>query len=151
MSERLHRVLQVKLALREVNNQISLLSHRVSARAELKDIDLDTLDYLSQHGAMSASGLAKGIGLHPATLTGVLDRLEKSGWIRRERAENDRRAILVSIDPKRNSDLVALYSGMDSAMDGVVASYSEAELDVIADFLRRTAQAGQASTQELDA
>jgi DNA-binding MarR family transcriptional regulator len=150
-NERRHRELLVKQALREVNNQISLLSHRVSARAELKDIDLDTLDYLSQHGAMSATALAKGIGLHPATMTGVLDRLEKNGWIKRERAEHDRRAILVGIDPARNSDLFALYQGMNSAMDDVVAGFTDAELDTITEFLRRTASAGQASTEELDA
>jgi DNA-binding MarR family transcriptional regulator len=150
-TERRHRVLQVKRALREVNNQVSLLSHRVSARAEVKDIDLDTLDYLSQHGAMSATALARGIGLHPATMTGVLDRLEKSGWILRQRAEHDRRAVVIGIDPKRNADLVSLYAGMDSAMDEVVASFTDAELDVITAFLRRTTEAGQASTAELDA
>jgi DNA-binding MarR family transcriptional regulator len=150
-NERRHRVVLLKRALREVNNQISLLSHRVSTRAEVKDIDLDTLDYLSRHGAMSATALAKGIGLHPATMTGVLDRLEKGGWILRERSENDRRAILVGIDPKRNADLVKLYAGMDSAMDGVLASFTDEQLDTITDFLRRTADAGAASTEELDA
>jgi DNA-binding MarR family transcriptional regulator len=147
-TERRHRVLQVKRALREVNNQVALLSHRVSARAEVKDIDLDTL---SQHGAMSATSLARGIGLHPATMTGVLDRLEKSGWILRQRAEHDRRAVVIGIDPKRNADLVSLYAGMDSAMDDVVASFTDAELDIITAFLRRTTEAGQASTAELDA
>lgn len=150
-NERRHRVVQVKRALREVNNQVSLLSHRVSARAELKDIDLDTLDYLSQHGAMSATAVAKGIGLHPATMTGVLDRLEKGGWVLRQRSENDRRAILVGIDPSRNADLVKLYAGMDSAMDDVVAAFTDEELDTITEFLRRTAGAGLVSTEELDA
>jgi DNA-binding MarR family transcriptional regulator len=100
---------------------------------------------------MSASALAKGIGLHPATMTGVLDRLEKAGWILRERAEHDRRAIQVGIDPRRNADLVKLYSGMDSAMDDVVAEFTDEQLDLITTFLRRTAEAGLASTEELDA
>jgi DNA-binding MarR family transcriptional regulator len=150
-NERRHRVLLVKRALREVNNQVSLLSHRVSTRAEVKDVDLDTLDYLSQRGAMSATALAKGVGLHPATMTGVLDRLERGGWIQRQRDENDRRAILVGIDPRRNDDLLKLYSGMDSAMDDVLASFTDDQLEVITDFLRRTADAGLASTEALDA
>jgi DNA-binding MarR family transcriptional regulator len=150
-TDRRHRVLAAKRALREVNNQISLLSHRVSTRAAVKDIDLDTLDYLSQHGALSAIAIARGIGLHPATMTGVLDRLEKGGWILRERAADDRRAILVSIDPKRNSDLFELYAGMDSAMDGVLADFDDAQLETITLFLQRTVEAGRASTEELDA
>src|SRR3954447_12604387 len=119
-NDRRHRILALKAALREVNNQISLLSHRVSTRAALNTIDLNTLDYLSQHGEMSASALARGIGLHPATMTGVLDRLEKGGWIARSRSDSDRRAVVVGIDPRRNADLFALYAGMDSAMNGVV-------------------------------
>ena len=150
-TDRRHLVLAAKRALREVNNQISLLSHRVSTRAAVKDIDLDTLDYLSQHGALSAIAIARGIGLHPATMTGVLDRLEKGGWILRERAADDRRAILVSIDPKRNSDLFELYAGMDSAMDGVLADFGDAQLETITLFLQRTVEAGWASTEELDA
>jgi DNA-binding MarR family transcriptional regulator len=149
--DRRHRVLLLKRALREVNNQISLLSHRVSARAAVKDIDLDTLDYLSQHGALTATALARGIGLHPATMTGVLDRLEKSGWILRSPVPSDRRATHVSIDPKRNADLVELYAGMDSAMDGVLAPFTDDELETITRFLTLTAEAGRSSTEELDA
>ena len=149
--DRRHRVLLLKQALREVNNQISLLSHRVSARAAVKDVDLDTLDYLSQHGPLTATSLARGIGLHPATMTGVLDRLEKGGWILRSPVPDDRRASLVGIDPARNADLVALYAGMDSAMDGVLASFTDDQLETITEFLRRTADAGRSSTEALDA
>jgi DNA-binding MarR family transcriptional regulator len=150
-NDRRHRVVMLKAALREVNNQISLLSHRVSTRAALNNVDLNTLDYLSQHGAMSASTLAKGIGLHPATMTGVLDRLEKGGWIVRSRSEADRRAIVVSIDARRNADLFELYSGMDSQMNGVVADFSDEQLATITEFLQRTAEAGRVSTEQLDA
>jgi DNA-binding MarR family transcriptional regulator len=144
-------VLVLKRTLREVNNQISLLSHRVSTRAAVKDIDLDTLDYLSQQGPLTATALARGIGLHPATMTGVLDRLEKSGWILRSPVAADRRASLVSIDPKRNADLYELYAGMDAAMDEVLAPFTDDELETITRFLRLTADAGRSSTEELDA
>ena len=149
-SERRHLVVRVKRTLREVNNQVSLLSHRVSAAVEIKDIDLDTLDYLSQHGPKTASGLARGVGLHPATMTGVLDRLERGKWIVRTRDADDRRAVLISIEPARNADMVKLYAGMDSEMDEVVAAFSDGELGVIAEFLERTAAAGARSTEEFD-
>jgi DNA-binding MarR family transcriptional regulator len=149
-STRRHRILAVKSALREVNSQIALLSHRVSAKAAVRDVDLDTLNYLSQHGPMSATGLARGVGLHPATMTGVLDRLEKGGWIERRRADGDRRAITIGIDPRRNADLVDLYAGMNSSMDGVLADFGDDELDTIHRFLRATADAGRESTDELD-
>jgi DNA-binding MarR family transcriptional regulator len=149
--ERRHRVVTVKRTLREVNNQISLLSHRVGASVSIKDVDLDSLDYVSQYGPLSATALARGVGLHPATMTGVLDRLEKGGWIRRQRDENDRRAVLIAIDPARNADMVAMYAGMDSAMDGVLEQFTDTELDTITRFLQLTAEAGRVSTEELDA
>src|SRR5262249_16367296 len=43
----------IKQALRELNNQLSLLNHRVGARLDLNDVDLDCLDFLSQHGPLS--------------------------------------------------------------------------------------------------
>jgi DNA-binding MarR family transcriptional regulator len=149
LRQRRHLVLAVKGNLRAVNNQISLLNHRVGTRAELKDIDLDCLDYVAQNGPISPSVLGKSVGLHPATLTGILDRLERGGWVARERDPADRRSISLRIIPERNAELLALYSGMDSALDDVCATYSEAELAAIADFLERTAEAGRASTESM--
>jgi DNA-binding MarR family transcriptional regulator len=146
---RRHLELRTKRSLRELNNQISLLSHQVSSTAQIKDIDLDTLDYLSQHGAKTPSGLAQGIGVHPATMTGILDRLERGGWIVRERDTTDRRAVLVTIDPRRNSDIVNLYAGMDAAMNEVVAGFTDQELDVVVAFLERATAAGVRATEQM--
>ncbi|HEV7624374.1 MAG TPA: MarR family transcriptional regulator [Amnibacterium sp.] len=148
-ADRRHLELRAKRSLRALNNQISLLSHHVSSTAQIKDIDLDTLDYLSQHGAGTPSGLAQGIGVHPATMTGILDRLERGGWILRERDTTDRRAVLVEIDPRRNADLVGLYAGMDAAMNEVVAGFTDQELDVVIAFLERATAAGVGATERM--
>jgi DNA-binding MarR family transcriptional regulator len=87
--------------------------------------------------------------LHPATITGILDRLERGGWIARERDPSDRRAILVRARRDRYADLLRLYSGMNRSMNQIYAGYSESELEAIADFLHRTAQAGKGATDEL--
>jgi DNA-binding MarR family transcriptional regulator len=146
---RRHLVLAVKASLRAANNQIALLNHQVSTRVELRDVDLDCLDFIAQHGPVSPTTLAKSVGLHPATMTGILDRLERGGWVTRDRDQTDRRGIQVRVLPERNADLLALYAGMDSALDGVCAKYSEAELSTIADFLARSAEAGHASTASM--
>ncbi len=49
----------------------------------------------------------------------------------------------------RNAELVRLYSGMNRAMVQLCAGYNENELEVVADFLRRTAHAGQSATDAL--
>lgn len=141
----------IKQSLRELNNQLSLLNHQVGAHLELKDVDLDCLDLINRHGPLSPSALARHAGQHPATMTGILDRLQRSGWITRERDPDasDRRAVAVRALRRRNSELFRLYAGMNTSMDDICAGYSEAELETLADFLHRTTAAGQAATDEL--
>ncbi|MQA08417.1 MAG: MarR family transcriptional regulator [Pseudonocardiaceae bacterium] len=142
---------EVKQSLRELRNQLSLLNHRVGARIELKDIDIDCLDLISQHGPLSPTALARRAGLHPATVTGILDRLQRGGWVKRERDPEaaDRRAVTIRILRDRNAEMFRLYSGMNTSMDEICADYTEAELELIAGFLRRTAGAGRDATDEL--
>jgi DNA-binding MarR family transcriptional regulator len=136
-------------SLRELASQLSLLNHQVGANLELRDVDIDCLELIDRQGPLSPSALARAAGLHPATITGILDRLERGGWIARERDPSDRRAILVRARRDRYADLLRLYSGMNRSMNQIYAGYSESELEAIADFLERTAKAGQSATDEL--
>ncbi|NNH75348.1 MarR family transcriptional regulator [Nocardia uniformis] len=141
----------VKESLRDLNTQLSLLNRRFGGRIELKDADWTCLDLINRHGPLTPSALARQAGLHPATLTGILDRLQRAGWIVRERDPDaaDRRAITVRSVRERNSELYQVLSGMNGRMDEVCARYTAAELEVIADFLRRTGTAGAESAREL--
>ena len=141
----------VKDSLRELRNQLSLLNHQIVGRLDLKDTDLDCLELIARHGPLSPSALARRAGLHPATVTGILDRLQRGGWIVRERdpLASDRRAIAVRAVPGRNAELFRLYAGMNSAMDRICDDYTEAELELLAGFLRRATAAGQVATDEL--
>jgi DNA-binding MarR family transcriptional regulator len=140
---------EIRDSLRELDIQLALLNHHVGARLELKDVDLDCLNLIDRHGPLSPSALARRAGLHPATITGILDRLERGGWAARERDPSDRRAVLVRGLPDRNADLMRLYSGMSASMNKLLAGYGDTELELIADFLRRTAHAGQNAADEL--
>ena len=139
----------IKESLRELSIQLSLLNHHVSARVDLRDVDLDCLDLISKFGPLSPSALARRAWLHPATMTGILDRLERGGWVIRDRSTSDRRGVLIRALRDRNSELLHLYSGMSNSMDQICAEYGYAELLLLADFLRRTANAGRAATDEL--
>ena len=139
----------IKQSLRELRMQLSLLNLHVGAQLDLKDVDLDCLDLVASHGPLSPTALARRAGLHPATMTGILDRLERGGWVVRERDPSDRRAVVVRALRGRNAELMRLYSGMNTSMDAICAGYAESELEVLADFLRRTASAGQSATEKL--
>jgi DNA-binding MarR family transcriptional regulator len=139
----------IKESMRELSIQLSLLNHQVGVHLDIRDVDLDCLDLIARHGPLSPTALARRAGLHPATMTGILDRLERAGWVSRERDPADRRGVVVSARRERGAEILALYAGMNSAMDGLCAQYGDDELKVIADFLRRTADAGRHATDEL--
>jgi DNA-binding MarR family transcriptional regulator len=150
---RRHRKLSaaIKRSLRELRIHLSLLNQQVSGHLDLNDVDLDCLDLIASHGPFSPTTLARRAGLHPATVTGILDRLERGGWVARERDPTDRRAVVVRALHQRTAEMMRLYSGMNSSMDQLCARYDEAELEVINDFLSRAAQAGQSATDQLTA
>ncbi|BDT95884.1 MULTISPECIES: MarR family winged helix-turn-helix transcriptional regulator [Nocardia] len=140
---------RIKGSLRDVRSQLALLNRQVGTRLELRDIDFDCLDLINSHGPLSPSALAKQAGLHPATLTGILDRLERAGWIVRERATGDRRAVLVRALPERLGEVYDLLSGMNAAVEDLCADYTPEQLELLADFLHRVTVAGRAAADHL--
>jgi DNA-binding MarR family transcriptional regulator len=142
---------EIKDSLRALSNQLSLLNHQVGAQLDLKDVDIDCLELITRHGPMSPSVLSRRTGLHPATITGILDRLQRGGWVTRERDPDatDRRAVTVRALRDRNKEMFQLYSGMNGTMDKICSGYAETELELLAEFLRSTTEAGRDATTEL--
>ena len=141
----------VRESLRDLSIQMSLLSSRIGGHLDLKGTDLECLDLIDRYGPLNPSALARRAGLHPATMTGILDRLERDGWIVRERDSADRRGVLVQPVRSRRAEVLHLASGMNAAMAQICAGYQDDELELIAGFLRRTADAGRTAAEELDA
>jgi DNA-binding MarR family transcriptional regulator len=146
---RRRRIAEVKRSLRELRIELAVLNHRVGSLIEIKDVDFDCLDVITRHGPISPTALARRIGVHLATMTGILDRLERGGWIQRDRVKTDRRAVLVRGVPGKRRDIVALYSGMNSSLDEILESYSDDQIDLVADFLQRCTRAGKSATDRL--
>jgi DNA-binding MarR family transcriptional regulator len=149
--ERRRQIAEAKLALRELRIELAALNHRVGSRVEVKDADFDCLDIITRHGPLSPTALAQRTGVPLATMTGILDRLERGGWILRDRVAGDRRSVQVRGVPGRQRDILALYGGMNSSLDEILNSYSDDQIDLVIDFLGRCTQAGRSATDELAA
>lgn len=139
----------IRESMRELGIRLAFLNRQVSDRLAIKDIDLGCLDVISRIGPLSPSALARSAGLHPATVTGILDRLERGGFIVRERDPSDRRAVVVRALRDRGAEIFGLYAGMNRSIEEICANYDEAQLRVLADFLRRTADAGRKAAAEM--
>jgi DNA-binding MarR family transcriptional regulator len=147
--QRRRRLDDVRDGLRGLRVELARLNHRVGGRIELRDTDLDCFDLIARSGRISPKELATASGVHPATLTGILDRLERDGWIVRDRAEGDRRSIVLRPAPRAAARIVPHFQGMSDAMDAACADFSDAELDTIVEFLHRASAAGGAAADAL--
>ena len=141
----------IRTSLREVITQLSLLNRQVGNHLDLTEIDVGCLELIGRHGPLSPSALARHSRLHPATLTGVLDRLERGGLIARDRDPADRRGVVVRALSDRSAELLRLYAGMNHSLEQILGDYTDTELQVLADFLTRTAAAGGDATGDLAA
>ncbi|HEX3965951.1 MAG TPA: MarR family transcriptional regulator [Trebonia sp.] len=144
----------IKESLRDLGAQLSLLNHSVGTRLDLKVADLECLDLIGREGPLSPSVLARRAGLHPATLTGILDRLERGGWIERGRDPADRRGVVVQAARGRGAEILRLYlvdSGMNTALDQICAGYDDKDLQLLTSFLRSTADAARSAAEKLTA
>jgi DNA-binding MarR family transcriptional regulator len=139
----------IRHRLRALGIELSLLNHRVAAGLQLSDTDLDALNVISRYGPVSPRALAQRCGLHPATTTGVIDRLERGGWVSRERDPADRRGVLVRFVTGRGTEMAHLYAGMNASMREILDDYRDDELALIAGFLERTAEASNRAAAKL--
>src|SRR5262249_59635487 len=89
------------LALRRTGSIMQLLGQVSAERIGINVTDLNCLNILALSGHLTAGELAKSTGLTTASITGVLDRLEEAGFVRRERDAHDRRRGIVRLDSAR--------------------------------------------------
>jgi DNA-binding MarR family transcriptional regulator len=109
----------------------------VAAKLGLNATDVHCLRLLGDQ-SMSAGELSKEIGLTGAAVTTLIDRLERAGYVARERGSSDRRRITVHANRERLGEIDALYARQGSQMKKLLSRYSADEFRVIADFLERT-------------
>ena len=85
------------LAMRRAGSIMQLLGQVSAERIGINVTDLNCLNIVALTGPMTAGDLARQTGLTTASITGVLDRLEEGGFIRRERDPKDRRRVIVNL------------------------------------------------------
>ncbi|MBF0452386.1 MAG: winged helix-turn-helix transcriptional regulator [Candidatus Magnetomorum sp.] len=85
----------VLIELRRIIQSIDLHSRALVKRVGLTGPQLVVLKTLSQEGEVSVGELSKVVSLRQATVTGILERLNKRGLVSRRRSNQDRRRVLV--------------------------------------------------------
>jgi DNA-binding MarR family transcriptional regulator len=138
---------QVGLSLRALGSDLDALDEAVAARFGLHRTDLRCLEIVARGGPMSAGALAEQAGLSTSAVTSVIDRVERSGDLRRLSDPRDRRRVLVEVTELGRQRGRAAFSGLQEGTDQLLRRYSPAELRLLGGFVAevRAVVAGQAA------
>lgn len=128
--------------------------HEVVARQlGMSAAERKTLDVLAELGLATPGQLAQATGLTTGAITGIVDRLEKAGYARREPNPNDRRSLLIRPlqQEKLGKLLGPIFGSLSAAMTAMAGHYTPEELDVVARYLTDTIAVLKAETVKLKA
>ena len=139
MSSRQELIEAAMRAGRESSTASVLLHSVIAAQVGLGATDQKTLDVLLRLGPLTAGEIGTHTNLTSASVTSLVDRLEKRGFVRRERDAHDRRRVVVHANRERLVDFWPYFEPYLKRLSGLLESYSDAELLVIIDFLSRIA------------
>jgi DNA-binding MarR family transcriptional regulator len=132
-------VRDLKLNLRRFVVELIVSSYEAAEDVDMNPTDLGSLCLLLLYGPAPAGRLAELTGLTTGAVTGVIDRLEKGGFARRELDPADRRKVIVVPNPERvDRDLFPHFPSLQrAAAQQFYDNFSVAELERITEFLSR--------------
>ena len=127
----------VLIALRRIIQSIDQHSRFLMKRFHLTGPQLMVLQEIQRSEGVSASQLAKAISLSQATMTGILERLEKRALIQRRRSDMDRRRVMVTPTAAGAELLAAAPPLMQESFTAQFAGLQEWEQHMILSSLQR--------------
>jgi len=120
----------------EFQNAADAVDDAAATVLGLNPTDQRCLAALVMRGPMTAGRLADASYLSAGAMTASIDRLERAGFVRRVRDEEDRRRVVVEATPEARKRSWELYQPLVELGAGGLEAYSDAELRLIAGFLR---------------
>ena len=113
-----------------------VFSQAIASRLGIGASDLECLDIVALRNDVTAGELAFATGLTTGAVTGVLDRLEQAGFVRRERDAKDRRKVRVRLEPGTLAKAMPYYRSLERTMKKLLTAYSDAEIALLLGLLQ---------------
>lgn len=126
-----------------------MFAKAVAEQAGISSSDMDCMDFLNFEGRMTAGRLAELTGLTTGAITGVVDRLEKAGFVRRERDDSDRRKVFIAPVPERLAEIGRFYELLRRAMQTQCDAYDDTELKLLLRYATESAHSMLEATNQL--
>jgi len=123
---------------RRHSTAVVLFHHAVAERLGLGPTDHKCLDLLRERGAMTGSDLAAITDLTSGAITGVVARLERAGYLRREPDPHDRRQQILHSALERMRDIQHVFDPIRRDVAALLENFDRHQLAAIAEFLARS-------------
>lgn len=128
---------EVGAAVREHQRAVDAVDEAAAAAVGVNRTDLRCLDVLLSHGDLTPTRLSTELGRSTGSVTAMVDRLERLGYVTRTPDPADRRKVVIRVSEPAREKAHAIYGPVAAAGAQILEGYSEAELRTIRDFLRR--------------
>lgn len=148
-SRKPERIHAFAVALTRVAEADRRLRAAAAEHAGLNLADLDAVGYLAEQGPVPAGRIAEAMGITSGAVTGLLDRLERAGWVERARHEIDRRQVVVQLAPVRRELIDADRALRDRLLGEALADLDDAVVQETAKLLEHAAEQLLAGAAEL--
>lgn len=112
----------------------SIFQQNMAQKMGVVHTDLKTANILNETGPITAGELSKITGLSTGSVTALVDRLEKAGYVRRERDKSDRRRVMIVPIPERHKKIMNHYKSLEVNTKQLCESYLDDELELILKF-----------------
>jgi DNA-binding MarR family transcriptional regulator len=131
------RILQQLLAIgAQLSTATALYQQTIAARLGINATDHACLQIIMGTDPLTAGDLAGRMSLSAGAITGVIDRLEAAGFVRRLRDPGDRRRVIVEpVTAEIGRRVAPLGAAIHSAVAAKIQRYSEAELQLVLEYL----------------
>lgn len=140
---------QLAGAGRKLSDAAVMFHTALGEKVGLGASDWKTLGLLEQNGALTAGELSEHSGLAPPSVTGIIDRLENGGWVRRRQDPRDGRRVVVEMDQAGLKNMGPFFAGLLRRLDELYTRYSDEELELILEVMLEVAERQMAATIEL--
>ena len=112
-----------------------VLHQAIADRFGLGASDLKCLDLARRERPLTAGRLAELTRMSTSAVTAMLDRLERAGFIERERDTSDRRRVYVVSTGRHEADVAEAFRPLDEAMRGLLEGQGDERLEFLAGFI----------------
>jgi DNA-binding MarR family transcriptional regulator len=137
------------LRMRGLGTRTVLYQQHVAASLGLYNNDFLSVDILHEKGPITAGELSKLTGLTTGSVTALIDRLEKNGFVRRENDPTDRRKVIIVPLYENKAEVSQTYLPLHAAMVKLASSYTDEERALITRFLSKASTVLEEQIEQL--